>query len=225
MEKKNDKEIAQNYNNINKILSNHNEVDNLNQRNNQLKTNLENAFEQQPIENENNNLELCQICKKNPIIYYLECCHPICSDCFDKYAEKHFYDMKCNICNKRISEEEKKAILKYKYYIYAKIEVTLIECPYPGCGKIEVFKPRNVDYTIIDENKKFLTKQAAEDYAKNSFLCGSCFKTFCIKCGRKPYHLGKTCKEQEEHEKAKNCRFCYKKIKEFNIDPDDEVCN
>ena len=108
LEKKNDKEIAQNYNNINKILSNHNEDDNLNQRNNQLKTNLENDFEHQPIQNEDNNLELCQICEKNPDIYYLECCHPICYDCFDKYAQKHFYDMKCNICNEKISEEAKK---------------------------------------------------------------------------------------------------------------------
>ena len=40
-----------------------------------------------------------------------------------------------------------------------------------------------------------------------------------------PYHLGKTCQENIEHEKAKKCRFCDIEINESNLGPDDDVCN
>ena len=46
------------------------------------------------IENKDNNFPLCQRCKVNSDIIYLSCIHPICRNCFIKYAEESFYDMK-----------------------------------------------------------------------------------------------------------------------------------
>ena len=211
--KKNENEINKNPNNIDQI-------------------DFENDFEPQPIQNNDIDIELCPICKINPNIIYLDCIHPICYDCFEKKAKKKLSEMKCDVCNKLIPVRTKKEILQDKYYIYEKEELDrvfkgklLIKCPYPECGEQNIFEPGNVDYNVKDENGKILTRQAAEDYAKNRCRCGFCRKDFCKECGRMPYHLGKTCKEQNEHEKAKKCRFCDTEIKGFNMGPDDDVCN
>ena len=233
-QKKSGNEVNQNpFSNPVQQNQNQNPVINSNQnlQNNPPKNDFEDDFEPQPIQNEDNNSGLCQICKVNPNILYLECVHPICYDCFEKEAKKDLFEMKCNICNKQISEQLKKDVLQEKFEPLEKRALlkvlggNLIKCPYPGCGEQNVFEPGNVDYSVKDENGKILTRQAAEDYAKNRCRCGFCRKDFCKECGRMPYHLGKTCKEQNEHEKAKKCRFCDTEIKGFNMGPDDDVCN
>ena len=60
------------------------------------------------IQEVDNNGEMCQRCKVNPDVGYLECVHPICTNCFIKYAEQEFYNMKCNICQKEINDQTKK---------------------------------------------------------------------------------------------------------------------
>ena len=216
----------------NPIQQNQNQQVNINQGNNQPKNDFDDDFEPQPIQNEDNNSGLCQICKVNPNILYLECVHSICHDCFEKEAKNNLFEMKCNICNKQISEQLKKDVLgKDKYEALEKIALlkvlggNLVKCPYPNCGEQNVFEPGQVDYKVKDENGKVLTRQAAEDYAKNRCRCGFCKKDFCKECQRMPYHLGKTCNEQKIHDTAKKCRFCDVEIKGFNMGPDDDVCN
>jgi len=139
--------------------------------------------------------------------------------------------MACKVCNKPISEQLKKDVLQDKFENLEKIALMkvlggdLIKCPYPDCGEQNVFEPGNVDYNVKDATGKLLTRQAAENYARNRCRCGFCKKDFCKACGIMPYHLGKTCEEYKHHEEAKKCRFCDSEIKGNNMGPDDDVCN
>ena len=173
----------------------------------------------------------CQRCKINPDILYLPCLHQICHDCFNKSAEREFYDMKCNICNQKVDEEYKKIILgNEKYQELEKIFLEgivkgLKKCPYENCGESNEFEEGKVDYNIADDQNKKISAEAAEDYAKHRCRCGFCKKDFCVVCFAKPYHLGKTCEQYEIYKKAKKCRFCDNKIKSNNKGPEDDVCN
>ena len=171
--------------------------------------------------------EICQLCKDRNIIY-LGCLHQICKNCFEKEAKKNIFEMKCKICNERISEQEKKSVLGEKYDVLINGGIdqkNSIKCPYPGCGQIFIFEAGEVDYNIKDANGKVLSKQAAENYAKYRCRCPSCNKDFCTGCKKMPYHLGKTCQENIEYEKAKKCRFCDAELNGLNIGPDNDVCN
>ena len=173
----------------------------------------------------------CQRCKVNPDIIYLPCLHQICINCFTLYAEQNFYDMKCNKCQQKIDEETKLTILgqeKYKEIEKSSLNILfqgLKKCPYENCGEFNEFVEGNVDYNIVDEQNKKISKEAAEDYAKHRCRCGFCKKDFCIQCSTKPYHLGKTCEEFKIYVVAKRCRFCDNKIKDNNKGPSDDVCN
>jgi len=188
-----------------------------------------NDFHSQPQQEENIST-LCQKCKVNPDVVYLSCVHPICSNCFTRYAEENFYDMKCNICQKMIDDQVKKMILGEKKMTelenkaLMKLVGNLTKCP--NCGEQNAFEEGSVDYNVRDEHNQRLSKEAAEDYAKNRCRCGFCKKDFCINpvCQAIPYHLGMTCKEYEDYVKTKKCRFCGQKLK-GNIGPDDDVCN
>ena len=177
----------------------------------------------------------CQRCKVNPDILYLPCSdtalHQICQKCFVKYAEDNFYDMKCNICQKKIDEETKRSILgdekyqelenKFLKFLFQGLK----KCPYDNCGEQNEFVEGKVDYNIVDEQNKKISKEAAEDYASHRCRCGFCKRDFCVSCFAKPYHLGKTCEEFKNYVQAKRCRFCDNKIKSNNKGPDEDVCN
>ena len=174
---------------------------------------------------------LCQICKDQNI-NCLSCDHPICKNCFVKEANKNINEMKCKICNKQISEQDKRDVLKEQYDILIiksnenAIKEILIKCPYPECGQKFIFEKGEVDYKMKDANGNVLSRQAAEDYANHRCRCGFCGKDFCTGCNKMPYHLGKTCQENIDYEKAKKCRFCDAELKYgFNIGPDFDVCN
>ena len=227
--------INQNMNpNPNPNPFNQNIDQNINQNINQNippKNDFEDDFEPQPVQNEDDNSTLCQVCKTNPNILYLECVHPICYDCFEKEAKANLFDMKCKICNKPISEQLKKEVLGDKLNNIEKIAIArvlggdLIKCPYPDCGELNGFEPGQIDYKVKDEKGQVLSRQAAENYAKNRCRCGFCKKDFCKECNIMPYHLGKTCDEFKQHKIAKKCRFCDVEIKGFNMGPDEDVCN
>ena len=188
-------------------------------------------FNPQPIQQEENNSALCQICKVNPDIIYLSCVHPICQKCFTKSAEENFYDMKCVICKKMIDDPVKKMILgeakmtELENKALMMLVGNLIKCP--SCGEQNAFEEGAVDYNVKDEQGQKLSRQAAEDYAKHRCRCGFCKKDFCINpdCQAIPYHLGKTCEEFKNFVKAKRCRYCDTEIKSNNRGPDDDVCN
>ena len=225
---KKNSENNNNNNNINNMFN----KDNLNKNNNSQ--NYDEDFEPQPEQKEEENSNICHMCKTNPNILYLECVHPICYNCFEKEAKSHLFEMKCKICNKEISEQLKKEVLQDKFTSIEKIALMkiigaegaeIIKCPYPECASENVFESGQVDYNIKDDNGKLLSRQAAEDYAKNRCRCGFCKKDFCKTCIVMPYHLGMTCDEKKRHQIAKKCRFCDTEIKGFNMGPDDDVCN
>ena len=202
------------------------------QNNDNNNNDFENDFSSQPIQNEDDNSPLCQRCKVNPEVMYLECVHPICSKCFTKYAEENFYDMKCNICHKVIEDPIKKMVLGEekmqeieKKALMILLGGNLVKCP--SCGEQNAFEPGQIDYNVRDEKSQKITRQAAEDYAQHRCRCGFCRKDFCINkdCMAMPYHLGLTCEEFKHKQEAKKCRFCDKEIKNFNRGPDDDICN
>ena len=80
-------------------------------KNNEVNDDFKDDFNSQPIQQDDNIGTMCQRCKVNPDVGYLACVHPICANCFIKYAEQEFYNMKCNICNKEIDDQTKKMIL------------------------------------------------------------------------------------------------------------------
>ena len=198
-------------------------------RKNNNNNDFENDFSSQPIQNEDDNSPLCQRCKVNPEVMYLECVHPICSKCFTKYAEENFYDMKCNICHKVIEDPIKKMVLGEekmqeieKKALMILLGGNLVKCP--SCGEQNAFEPGQIDYNVRDEKSQKITRQAAEDYAQHRCRCGFCRKDFCINkdCMAMPYHLGLTCEEFKHKQEANKCRFCDKEIKNFNRGPDDD---
>ena len=195
---------------------------------------FENDFNSQPAQNEDDNSTLCQRCKVSSDVVYLACVHPICNQCFGKYAEESFYDMKCKICQKNIDDPIKKMVLGAekmaeleKKALMGILGGNLIKCPYPNCGELNDFEVGKVDYNVRDDQNQRISRQAAEDYAQHRCRCGFCKKDFCINkdCMAMPYHLGKTCEEFKHYEKAKKCRYCDQEIKSFNRGPDDDVCN
>ena len=173
---------------------------------------------------------LSQRCKINANILILPCSHQISYDCFIDCTEKNFYDMKCNICQQEIDEETKRTILGNEQY--QKIEKKNLEfllqalkkCPYEDCGKQYVFVEGKVDYNIVDDQNKKISKLAAEDYAKHRCKCDFCKRDFCIACSEKPYHLGRMCIEYSCG-RTKRCRFCDNGVSINNKGPDDDVCN
>ena len=209
---------------------------NNNNNNNNNKNDFENDFNPQPIQIEDdNNPTLCQKCKVNSEVFYLSCIHPFCAKCFKEYAdETNFYDMKCLICSKPIYEAIKKEVLgpektaelerKALMKLYGG-EGNIIKCPYQNCGAQFSFEPGKVDYNVRDDQNKRLSKEAAEDYAKNRCRCLNCKKDFCKNCKAMPYHLGFNCDQFISRKTAKKCRYCDREIKAFNRGEDDDVCN
>ena len=192
-------------------------------------------FGTQTKENKEHNLDtkLCQICNESNYnkIIYLECIHPICYNCFEKMAKEYFFEMKCKKCNKDISDNFKKDILKEKYDVIEKNSLInilgghIIKCPYPNCGEQIAFEPEQINYNIKDNNGKILSKQSAENYAKNKCICGFCKKDFCKECFAMPYHLGRICEEYGCNPPGKKCKYCDFDIKRLNTGPTDDVCN
>ena len=104
-------------------------------------------------------------------------------------------------------------------------ENIVVKCPYINCGEQNVFQPRQVDYKVRDEQNQIISKQAAEDYAKNRCRCKYCKKDFCKECFSKPYHLGRICEEFSCAPPTKKCRFCDLSIKRLNRGPENDICN
>jgi len=187
-----------------------------------------------PIQNQLNidSNNICQRCKINPDIIYLSCFHPICNKCFNECAEENINEMRCNICQNMVAEQDKRMVLGEerktqleRKAVTDRLKEKLVKCP--NCGEKIVFEPGEVDYNVKDENSQVISGQAAEDYAKHRCRCGFCQKDFCSneKCNATPYHLGKTCEEFKHYIGAKKCRFCNKEIQAQNIGPDEDVCN
>ena len=68
----------------------------------------------------------------------------------------------------------------------------------------------NVEVGLKDEQGQPLTLEAAQHMAQYRIRCNKCGKNWCTKCRAQPYHLGKTCEQNEK----KDCRFCLGEVKE-----------
>jgi hypothetical protein len=173
-------------------------------------------------------VECCNICK-DPNFTYLDCIHRICLKCFEDYARKDFSNMKCIECHTAITESFKKEILGTN--LYDQLEKTamnhligtLIECP--QCKEQINYERGAIDYNIKNDKNEKLSKEAAEHYAYNRCRCPSCKIDFCVECKRFPYHIGKTCQEQQKILNSKLCRYDNQIITDKNKGPADDVCN
>lgn len=67
---------------------------------------------------------------------------------------------------------------------------------------------RTVPFTEFDDHGRPLSRVALFDKYNNYFRCSLCKEGFCGLCMKLPYHLGYTCQEYEEFEKAKRCIYC-----------------
>lgn len=67
---------------------------------------------------------------------------------------------------------------------------------------------RTAPFTEFDDNGRPLSRVALFDKYNNYFRCSLCKEGFCGLCMKLPYHLGYTCQEYEEFEKAKRCIYC-----------------
>eukprot|EP00250_Pteridium_aquilinum_P018154 c23969_g8_i1 orf=150-2060(+) len=67
---------------------------------------------------------------------------------------------------------------------------------------------RTAPFTELDDHGKPLSRAALFDKYNNYYRCPLCKEGFCGLCMRVPYHLGYTCQEYVEFEKAKRCIYC-----------------
>ena len=65
------------------------------------------------------------------------------------------------------------------------------------CGHVFAFEPGNLDIGYKDNEGKNLTDEALVHMSLNRINCPKCSKIFCYSCKAHPYHLGRTCEQQQ----------------------------
>lgn len=163
------------------------------------------------------NLETCQDCL-DPDIIPLECFHSICLSCFKKRVDNDIYNISCKKCKEKVSEIYIKQIIGQEEYskresnlIHSSIVGKLINCP--SCKEKINFETGNVNYNEKDSNGVKMDRKFCEQYASQRCRCPSnnCKNNkvdFCILCNASPYHIGKTCEEQQKYKESKKCIYC-----------------
>lgn len=73
-----------------------------------------------------------------------------------------------------------------------------------ACGNIMMMEPGDIIKGQKDNNGALITQEAAKHMANNRIRCNGCQKNFCTSCNAEPYHVGKTCDQNN----ATMCRFC-----------------
>jgi len=143
---------------------------------------------------EEDDIITCQICH-NLDFDYLDCCHPICKDCFFQEANKNFSNMMCKICSSVIEEGMKIQFMqqsKYNEYQEKALKELIGDdvktCP--NCKENFLLDKGRIDLSAKDEKGQKLSEQSAKHYAENRCKCPSCKTEFCIECKKSPYHLG-----------------------------------
>jgi E3 ubiquitin-protein ligase MYCBP2 len=181
-----------------------------------------------------NDQEKCMTCGSLFDLFPLECFHMKCKKCLISSAEKDLNNILCKICKNTVSYQYLKMVLGDE--IMEKIEADSFKgllismgkqvvCPNRECNSIFFFEVGKVDYNIKDEKNKLISKQAAESYAQNRCKCSRCQKEFCTSCNYTPFHLGKTCEEQNKFKNALKCKYCLVEISDKNLGPLDNICN
>jgi hypothetical protein len=73
-----------------------------------------------------------------------------------------------------------------------------------SCGNVMELQAGDVIKGQKDNNGNPVSIEAAKHMANHRIRCPECNKNFCTKCTAEPYHIGKTCDQNN----AKTCRFC-----------------
>lgn len=138
----------------------------------------------------------CTICtkfitsedEKAQNVAILECAHFCHKDCLKKKAKKEYLDtqeVKCKSCKDIVtttflnSEFGSEFINDLNEDLFRKNFIkdnpNMIECK---CKNLLEVAPGSVDYKVKDDEGKVISKQAAEDMAKNRVRCNNCARIF-----------------------------------------------
>ena len=71
-----------------------------------------------------------------------------------------------------------------------KLNPNFVQCE---CGNVMLMEPGDVVKGQKDDKGQLISLEAAKHMAENRIRCNACEKNFCVKCGKEPYHIGKTC--------------------------------
>lgn len=77
-----------------------------------------------------------------------------------------------------------------------------------ACGNIMMMEPGDVIKGQKDDKGNPISAEAAKHMANHRIRCNGCEKNFCTKCNTEPYHIGKTCDQNN----AALCRFCQEQL-------------
>ena len=84
----------------------------------------------------------------------------------------------------------KNKIQKSQFMQIVKENSNMISC---SCGNVMLMEPGEVVKGQKDNQGNVMTMEAAKHMAKNRIRCNECQKNFCTECNAEPYHIGKTC--------------------------------
>ena len=144
----------------------------------------------------------CQACEKNKNVVYLDCNHTICHECFETEAKNNFFQMKCKICSKEITEKNKKDILKDKFAELEKNAVLKV-VENDNDDFINIKNDNNINkfnniYNNMDEDDILFISKIDNDNSKD---------------------------KDKSNLPNNKCRYCGDEITKFNMGQDIEVCN
>ena len=131
----------------------------------------------------------CQICKQNKNVIYLDCNHTVCPECFELEATKNFFQMKCNICSKEITEKNKRDILKTKFEELEKSAV--LKAIKEDKNESPNIKNDYYNNNFDEDEVKFISKLNLKDNDKNNLQKNA----KCRYCGEEinKFNMGKDC--------------------------------
>lgn len=148
-----------------------------------------------------------------------ECFHQVHIDCLKEEAIRLLSEndsVKCARCHATVqqyelrdylSKEEQQAIEKRQEMQIVKLNPNFVSC---SCGNIMELEAGEIVKGQKDEKGQLVSHEAALHMAKNRIRCNGCQKNFCASCNAEPYHVGKTCDQNNN----KACRFCGEELKQ-----------
>lgn len=142
-----------------------------------------------------------------------DCFHQVHIDCLRESViglKSESKDVRCPRCNKIIMDvelnqyldkEQQELIHKNQTMNIVKENPEMISC---SCGNVMFMEPGEIIKGQKDDKGNPVSMEAAKHMANHRIRCNECSKNFCTKCNAEPYHVGKTCDQNN----ATNCRFC-----------------
>lgn len=192
---------------------------------------------------------ICQNCQKNMnvnevdlFVYNYTCLHLLCLACARSYVKDQYVAKKGKLlclaknCKADLSSEQIRQFMGNEEFDKLEAEVLRSTMEFTKCCKCkhqyEFTQGNSKDAPKTDESGKKITKAHADHYAKNRFVCPNslCKQEQCKVCHTAPYHLGRTCSENEEFKNSKKCRYCKNVLKKgytsnLGLKAFDDICD